>query len=217
MGKSHLRNFALRIIGLSAVENGFGRCRIVEDETYRALAILKREGLKCENVDTFHGESLAELSKCSRLIFESDGELLHGRHNGTSSRCASGTGWAVPARFSVARNPTPRRWTRQGAHVGFRRKTDTLGLCKVKMSAFTGGLGRDLANNLPHMSQGAVRALSKCLTIQLSSGASSNGECPQAFQVENSSYIVAISNARSHPLSLWREPVGVLKLYPTRQ
>src|SRR5882724_9780760 len=81
MGKSHLRNFGLRVIRASAIENRFGRCRIVQDESYRALAILEREGLKRENIDASIGESLAELSKHSWPVIKSDGELLRGRHN----------------------------------------------------------------------------------------------------------------------------------------
>src|ERR1700687_276241 len=42
------------------------------------------------------------------------GEHLHGRHRRTSLRCVSGRGWRVPARFSVAQNPTPSRPGQQG-------------------------------------------------------------------------------------------------------
>src|SRR5258706_13659985 len=92
MRKFHLRNFGLRVLRASAIENRFGRCRIVHGKTYRALAILEREGLKRQNVDASIGERLTELSKRSRAVFQSDGELLRGGHNRTSLRCASGEG-----------------------------------------------------------------------------------------------------------------------------
>jgi hypothetical protein len=69
MGKSHLRNFSLCVIRAPAIENRSGRCRIIQHETYGALAILEGERLKRENVDAFIGESLAELSKRSRPVF----------------------------------------------------------------------------------------------------------------------------------------------------
>src|ERR1700694_825255 len=80
MGKSHLRNFGFRVIRASVIENLSGHCRTFQDETYGTLAILVRKGLKSENVDALIGEGLAQLSKRSWPVFESDRELLHGGH-----------------------------------------------------------------------------------------------------------------------------------------
>jgi hypothetical protein len=63
-----------------AIENRFGHGRIVQDETYGALALLQRERLKRENVDALFGEGLAELAKRSRSVFQTDCELLSGGH-----------------------------------------------------------------------------------------------------------------------------------------
>src|SRR6266481_2917014 len=124
MRKSHLRHFGLRVLRTSAIENRFGRCRIVHGKTYRALAILEREGLKRENVDASIGERLTELSKRSRPVFQSDGELLHGGHIRTSLRCASGEGLGgscemqrCPESYSCAT-----RAARPACRAAFRKK-----------------------------------------------------------------------------------------------
>src|SRR5258708_36365213 len=78
MSKCHFRNLSLGVVCLLAIENRFGHGRIVQDETYGALALLQRERLKRENVDALFGEGLAELAKRSRSIFQTDCELRSG-------------------------------------------------------------------------------------------------------------------------------------------
>src|ERR1700730_18430479 len=80
MSKRHFRNLSLGVVCLLAIENRFGHGRIVQDETYGALALLQRERMKRENVDALFGEGLAELAKRSRSIFQTDCELLSGGH-----------------------------------------------------------------------------------------------------------------------------------------
>src|SRR5258708_36324983 len=76
MSTGHFRSLSLGVVCLLAIENRFGHGRIVQDETYGALALLQRERLKRENVDALFGEGLAELAKRSRSIFQTDCELL---------------------------------------------------------------------------------------------------------------------------------------------
>jgi hypothetical protein len=118
------RNFGFRVIRASTIENLFGYHCTVQDETYGTLAILERKGLKRENVDALIGEGLAQLSKRTWSVLESDGELLHGGHNRTSLRQVSGIGWRIPARSSVAQNPTPAKLAQTGPQcwAAFRRQ-----------------------------------------------------------------------------------------------
>src|SRR5437879_10041155 len=74
------RNLGLCVICALLIENRFGRCVIVQNEMNRTLALLRRERLKREDVDVLIGESLAQLSKRSRLVFLADCELLSDRH-----------------------------------------------------------------------------------------------------------------------------------------
>src|SRR5712664_3508459 len=83
MTECHFRNLSLSVVRLLAIENRFGHGRIVQDETYGALALLQRERVKRENVDALFGEGVAELAKRSRSVFQTDCELLsdgHGRN-----------------------------------------------------------------------------------------------------------------------------------------
>src|SRR5258708_28041720 len=76
----HVRNLGLCVICALLIENRFGRCVIVQNEMNRTLALLRRERLKRDYVDVLIGESLAQLSKRSRLVFLADCELLSDRH-----------------------------------------------------------------------------------------------------------------------------------------
>src|SRR6267154_6535049 len=76
----HVRNLGLCVICALLIENRFGRCVIVQNEMNRTLALLRRERLKREDIDVLIGESMAQLSKRSRLVFLADCELLSDRH-----------------------------------------------------------------------------------------------------------------------------------------
>src|SRR6266852_7710983 len=65
----HLRDFGFAVISALAIQSRLGLVRIVHNETDGALALLVRELLVRENVDVLLGESLAELAKCSGLVF----------------------------------------------------------------------------------------------------------------------------------------------------
>src|ERR1700757_4335517 len=80
VSEGYFCNLRLGVIHLLAIKNRFAQGWIVEDEAYRALALLQRERLKRENVDGLFGEGLAELAKRSRSVFQADGELLSGGH-----------------------------------------------------------------------------------------------------------------------------------------
>src|SRR5260370_30224560 len=69
MNEFHLCDLSLGVVRASAIEDRSGRWRKVQHEVDRALALLKREGLKRENLDVLIGDSLAELSKRSRPVF----------------------------------------------------------------------------------------------------------------------------------------------------
>ena len=69
MGKVDLRDFSLGVISALAFQSRLGCGRVVQYETDGALALLKRQLLKCKNVDILIGESLADLSKRSRSVF----------------------------------------------------------------------------------------------------------------------------------------------------
>src|SRR5882724_6644728 len=98
----HARNLSLCVICALLIENRFGRCVIVQNEMNRTLALLRRERLKREDVDVLIGESLAQLSKRSRLVFLADCELLSDRHGRNLLVVYLGdVGWEVPARCSV--------------------------------------------------------------------------------------------------------------------
>ncbi len=71
-----MRNLGLCVICALLIENRFGRCVIVQNEMNRTPAFLRRERFKREDVDVLIGESLAQLSKRSRLVFLADCELL---------------------------------------------------------------------------------------------------------------------------------------------
>src|SRR5258708_32499441 len=88
----HVRNLGLCVICALLIENRFGRCVIVQNEMNRALALLRRERLKRKDIDVLIGESLAQLSKRSRLVFLADCELLSDRHGRTSLSCTPGDG-----------------------------------------------------------------------------------------------------------------------------
>jgi hypothetical protein len=51
MSECYFRNLSLGVVRLLEIENRSGHGRIVQDEAYRALALLPREILKRENVD----------------------------------------------------------------------------------------------------------------------------------------------------------------------
>jgi hypothetical protein len=115
MNELHLRELSLGVVRASAIEDRSGRWRKVQHEVDRAFALLKRERLKRENLDVLIGENLQRFpsvpGRSSKRIVNS---LMTGMA-GTSLRCTSGTGWPVPARFSVAQNPTLARRAHQGA------------------------------------------------------------------------------------------------------
>src|SRR5258708_35019819 len=80
VSRLHVCNLGLCVICAVLIENRFGRCVIVQNEMNRTLAFLRRERLKREDVDVLTSESLAQLSKRSRLVFLADCELLSDRH-----------------------------------------------------------------------------------------------------------------------------------------
>jgi hypothetical protein len=69
MNEFHLGDLSLGVVRPSAIEDLSGRWRKVQHEVDRALALLKRERLKRENLDVLIGESLAEFSKRSGPVF----------------------------------------------------------------------------------------------------------------------------------------------------
>src|SRR5947209_432423 len=80
MSERHFRNLSLGVVRLLAIKSRFGHCRIVQDEADSAFALLVRERLKRENIDVLFGQSLAEFSKRSRSVFQTDCELFSDRH-----------------------------------------------------------------------------------------------------------------------------------------
>src|SRR5882724_3161392 len=75
MGKIDLRDFGFGVIRALVVQSRLSCGRVVQYETDRALALLKRQLLKCKNVDILIGESLANLSQRSRPVFYANCEL----------------------------------------------------------------------------------------------------------------------------------------------